>query len=1017
MTRTKITNLDIKADGVTDGYVFTASGGNGVWKPPQTASGGVSDHGQLVGLGDDDHSQYHTDARGDARYYTETELDAGQLDNRYYTETEHINSSAGAGDSGKPVVLDADGNIDASMINDADIDHVNLTNTHNLTTDIDHDQLTNTHNLTTDIDHDALTNFESNEHINFTASGIETIHPSRITISGVTQHEAELTITEVQIIDLSHYTSSDFDTDFGGKSTTNLSEGTNLYFTDERVDDRVNNLLIAGDNIALTYNDGANTLTISGIGNTDTQLSEEQVQDFAWNVLTGTQTLITVTYDDNNNEVDFVVVESGIDHNNLSNTHNLTSDIDHDQLTNTHNLTTDIDHGSITGLGDDDHTQYHNDTRHDSHDHSTALGSTILSDVGNVTLTMISDGDLLVFDIGTSGWINVNPSTIQQITARKNSGSNVGTRPRLNFIEGNNVTITMADDSGDDEIDITISSTGGGATTSGNLSPVFEYLTNQVPASGNIFTTSNTIISGSLRVHYNGLLQRPSSYTQESATTFSTTFSPTSGDAIVADYLVAVGSGIVSLGFNNFLGLTDTPSTYSGQAGKYTKVNNNADALEFSNLESTDLNSIVLLTEPSSKNQEADIEEGDLTDFDSVSPTFAWDQEADLEEGDLTDFDATSGSGLSAAMAAAISGTYGLSVSITDTSNRRAILNGPSSETQWVAECEIDPSNLTMATNDVFIFMLGANSDGAGTPFLSYCQLIWNGSNFQVQAVTRDDGGSFNSGTAYTITAEAHTVRIIHIHATGPGNNDGETYLYVDGSLVDSITGLDTDANTLGSVAWGAAGAVDSGTSGTLYLDTMRWSNDTTAPYASEYAALSGSYGMAVGIEDTTARYASLTDPAADTQIVVEGEIDPNGLTMANGDSLWICDTTPSDWLVVVTLNKSAGNYQLQCVTFEDGTVLNNVGSAVTISDAKHTFRVVAAASTGPGNDDGYAYFYVDGVLIGSATGLDNDGVTVDTINFGAVASLDSGTFGVFYMDNMWWSNDFSLLKGSLISL
>jgi hypothetical protein len=50
--------------------------------------GGVSDHGALTGLSDDDHLQYHNDTRGDARYYTETELDAGQLDTRYYTETE-----------------------------------------------------------------------------------------------------------------------------------------------------------------------------------------------------------------------------------------------------------------------------------------------------------------------------------------------------------------------------------------------------------------------------------------------------------------------------------------------------------------------------------------------------------------------------------------------------------------------------------------------------------------------------------------------------------------------------------------------------------------------------------------------------------------------------------------------------------------------------------------------------------------------------------------------------------------
>lgn len=51
-------------------------------------AGGVTDHGALTGLGDDDHSQYHNDTRGDARYYTETEMDGGQMDTRYYTETE-----------------------------------------------------------------------------------------------------------------------------------------------------------------------------------------------------------------------------------------------------------------------------------------------------------------------------------------------------------------------------------------------------------------------------------------------------------------------------------------------------------------------------------------------------------------------------------------------------------------------------------------------------------------------------------------------------------------------------------------------------------------------------------------------------------------------------------------------------------------------------------------------------------------------------------------------------------------
>lgn len=46
--------------------------------PPASGSGGggVTDHGALTGLTDDDHAQYHNNTRGDARYYTKAEVDA-----------------------------------------------------------------------------------------------------------------------------------------------------------------------------------------------------------------------------------------------------------------------------------------------------------------------------------------------------------------------------------------------------------------------------------------------------------------------------------------------------------------------------------------------------------------------------------------------------------------------------------------------------------------------------------------------------------------------------------------------------------------------------------------------------------------------------------------------------------------------------------------------------------------------------------------------------------------------------
>lgn len=61
---------------------------------PGGPSGGVTDHGDLTGLSDDDHTQYFNTTRGDARYYTKTAADAAfsaiahAHDDRYFTESE-----------------------------------------------------------------------------------------------------------------------------------------------------------------------------------------------------------------------------------------------------------------------------------------------------------------------------------------------------------------------------------------------------------------------------------------------------------------------------------------------------------------------------------------------------------------------------------------------------------------------------------------------------------------------------------------------------------------------------------------------------------------------------------------------------------------------------------------------------------------------------------------------------------------------------------------------------------------
>lgn len=92
------TNIDLQAeiaaggsgDGLTNYYTKTETNSLLAVKAPLTVTdslddrvteleenpgGGVTDHGALTGLADDDHTQYHNDTRGDARYYTKTQSD------------------------------------------------------------------------------------------------------------------------------------------------------------------------------------------------------------------------------------------------------------------------------------------------------------------------------------------------------------------------------------------------------------------------------------------------------------------------------------------------------------------------------------------------------------------------------------------------------------------------------------------------------------------------------------------------------------------------------------------------------------------------------------------------------------------------------------------------------------------------------------------------------------------------------------------------------------------------------
>ena len=97
-------------------------------------------------------------------------------------------------------------------------------------------------------------------------------------------------------------------------STTALSEGTNLYFTDERAQDAFAAALAAGThtNITVAYNDNGNAISLAAAPG---YVDEQAVDAVAAALAAGTHTNISVSYNDNGNAISLTGAQTYSDEN------------------------------------------------------------------------------------------------------------------------------------------------------------------------------------------------------------------------------------------------------------------------------------------------------------------------------------------------------------------------------------------------------------------------------------------------------------------------------------------------------------------------------------------------------------------------------------------------------------------------------------------------------------------------------------------------------------------------------
>ncbi len=90
-----------------------------------------------------------------------------------------------------------------------------------------------------------------------------------------------------------------------------------LALFDEAVDDRVSNLLVAGTNVTLTYDDVAGTITIDATGGGGTPYTDEEAQDAVGTILADTAT-IDLAYADGTPAITAAVKDGSIGAQHLS---------------------------------------------------------------------------------------------------------------------------------------------------------------------------------------------------------------------------------------------------------------------------------------------------------------------------------------------------------------------------------------------------------------------------------------------------------------------------------------------------------------------------------------------------------------------------------------------------------------------------------------------------------------------------------------------------------------------------
>ncbi|MFN8414081.1 MAG: LamG-like jellyroll fold domain-containing protein, partial [Anaerolineales bacterium] len=189
----------------------------------------------------------------------------------------------------------------------------------------------------------------------------------------------------------------------------------------------------------------------------------------------------------------------------------------------------------------------------------------------------------------------------------------------------------------------------------------------------------------------------------------------------------------------------------------------------------------------------------------------------DFETNNFTKWGSTvtDSGNLSTSTNVAMYGTYGMQALINDLNTIYATDFSPAAEHTYYARFYFDPNTISIPSGQGFGFFTASSNTG------SCLRIMLNNVNgvYNLQAQAMNDASSWIAGQNIPTTDAIQEIEVEYSVSSAVNSNDGYVKLWLNDTLVDTVSGVDNDTRVVDTVSLGAVNSIDTGTSGTIYFD------------------------------------------------------------------------------------------------------------------------------------------------------------------------------------------------------